>query len=52
MKTYVQTVSLSLLKSMWKPLSLTAPEVREIMERMVHGLWQNIIGVDLGKSHK
>ena len=28
---------------------LTAPEVREIMERMVHGLWQNIIGVDLGK---
>ena len=28
---------------------LTAPEVREIMERMVQGLWQNIIGVDLGK---
>ena len=28
---------------------LTALEVREIMERMVHGLWQNIIGVDLGK---
>ena len=28
---------------------LTAPEVREIMERMVHGLWQEIIGVDLGK---
>ena len=24
---------------------LTAPEVREIMERMVHGLWQNIISV-------
>ncbi|WP_233114448.1 aspartate--tRNA ligase, partial [Aggregatibacter actinomycetemcomitans] len=28
---------------------LTAPEVREIMERMVHGLWQHILGVDLGK---
>ncbi|TDQ59811.1 aspartyl-tRNA synthetase [Mesocricetibacter intestinalis] len=27
---------------------LTAPEVREIMERMIHGLWQEIIGVDLG----
>ena len=28
---------------------LTAPEVREIMERMVHGLWLDTIGVDLGK---
>ena len=28
---------------------LTAPEVRAIMEEMVHGLWLNIIGVDLGK---
>ncbi|WP_257812695.1 aspartate--tRNA ligase [Aggregatibacter actinomycetemcomitans] len=28
---------------------LTAPEVREIMERMVHGLWQHTLGVDLGK---
>ena len=28
---------------------LTAPEVREIMERMVHGLWKNTIDVDLGK---
>ncbi|MGC6408341.1 aspartate--tRNA ligase [Bisgaard Taxon 45] len=28
---------------------LTAPEVRDIMEKMVHGLWQEIIGVDLGQ---
>ncbi|GJH42015.1 aspartate--tRNA ligase [Pasteurella canis] len=28
---------------------LTAPEVREIMEKMVHGLWLDTIGVDLGK---
>lgn len=28
---------------------LTAPEVREIMEKMIHGLWKNIIDVDLGK---
>lgn len=28
---------------------MTAPEVREIMEKMVHGLWLNTIGVDLGK---
>ncbi|OBW90634.1 aspartyl-tRNA synthetase [Gallibacterium genomosp. 3] len=28
---------------------LTAPEVREIMEEMVHGLWLEILGVDLGK---
>ncbi|MFZ7173766.1 aspartate--tRNA ligase [[Pasteurella] aerogenes] len=28
---------------------LTAPKVRAIMEEMVHGLWLNIIGVDLGK---
>ena len=28
---------------------LTAPEVREIMERMVHSLWLDTIGVDLGK---
>ena len=28
---------------------LTAPEVREIMERMIHGLWQQIAGVDLDK---
>ncbi|MCK3658718.1 aspartate--tRNA ligase [Pasteurellaceae bacterium Pebbles2] len=28
---------------------LTAPEVRAIMEQMVHGLWLDIIGVDLGK---
>ncbi|MGC6406455.1 aspartate--tRNA ligase [Bisgaard Taxon 45] len=28
---------------------LTAPEVREIMEKMVRGLWQEIIGVDLGQ---
>ncbi|AWX15047.1 aspartate--tRNA ligase [Mergibacter septicus] len=27
---------------------LTAPEVRAIMEKMVRGLWQEIIGVDLG----
>lgn len=27
---------------------LTAPEVREIMEKMIHGLWQEILGVDLG----
>ena len=47
MKICEQTVSLSLLKSMWKLLSLTAPEVREIMERMVHDLWLDTIGVDL-----
>ncbi|WP_424411610.1 aspartate--tRNA ligase [Pasteurella sp. PK-2025] len=28
---------------------LTAPEVRAIMEKMVRGLWQDIIGVDLGQ---
>ncbi|STO53554.1 aspartyl-tRNA synthetase [Canicola haemoglobinophilus] len=28
---------------------MTAPEVREIMEKMVHGLWLDTIGVDLGK---
>lgn len=28
---------------------LTAPEVRAIMEKMVRGLWQDIIGVDLGE---
>ncbi|MFY1026607.1 aspartate--tRNA ligase [Actinobacillus seminis] len=28
---------------------LTAPEVRAIMEKMVHGLWLNTIGVDLGQ---
>ncbi|MFU2090006.1 aspartate--tRNA ligase [Avibacterium avium] len=28
---------------------LTAPEVREIMEQMIHGLWLEILGVDLGK---
>ncbi|XWY21770.1 aspartate--tRNA ligase [Bisgaard Taxon 45] len=28
---------------------LTAPEVRDIMEKMVRGLWQEIIGVDLGQ---
>ncbi|MFZ7305173.1 aspartate--tRNA ligase [Avibacterium avium] len=28
---------------------LTAPEVREIMEQMIHGLWLDILGVDLGK---
>ncbi|MDO5055466.1 MAG: aspartate--tRNA ligase [Pasteurella oralis] len=28
---------------------LTAPEVREIMEKMIHGLWLDTIGVDLGK---
>ncbi|MCI5764547.1 aspartate--tRNA ligase [Actinobacillus porcinus] len=28
---------------------LTAPEVREIMEKMIHGLWKHIIDVDLGK---
>ncbi|MGC7560340.1 aspartate--tRNA ligase [Pasteurella sp. PK-2025] len=28
---------------------LTAPEVRAIMEKMVRGLWQEIIGVDLGQ---
>lgn len=28
---------------------LTAPEVREIMERMIRGLWGEILGVDLGK---
>lgn len=28
---------------------MTAPEVREIMEKTVHGLWLNTIGVDLGK---
>ncbi|MFC0308253.1 aspartate--tRNA ligase [Gallibacterium trehalosifermentans] len=28
---------------------LTAPEVRSIMEEMVHGLWLEILGVDLGK---
>ncbi|MGQ0285935.1 aspartate--tRNA ligase [Pasteurellaceae bacterium 22721_9_1] len=28
---------------------MTAPEVREVMEKMIHGLWQEIIGVDLGK---
>lgn len=27
---------------------LTAPEVREIMEKMIHGLWQEILDVDLG----
>ncbi|AFJ47415.1 aspartate--tRNA ligase [Shimwellia blattae] len=28
---------------------MTAPQVREIMEEMVRGLWLNIQGVDLGK---
>lgn len=28
---------------------LTAPEVRAIMEEMIHGLWKAILGVDLGK---
>ncbi|MFZ7156125.1 aspartate--tRNA ligase [Avibacterium avium] len=28
---------------------LTAPEVRAIMEQMIHGLWLDILGVDLGK---
>ncbi|HBO37683.1 MAG TPA: aspartate--tRNA ligase [Pasteurellaceae bacterium] len=28
---------------------LTAPEVREIMERMIQGLWLDTLGVDLGK---
>ncbi|MFZ7187978.1 aspartate--tRNA ligase [Avibacterium avium] len=28
---------------------LTAPEVRVIMEQMIHGLWLDILGVDLGK---
>ncbi|WP_032093623.1 aspartate--tRNA ligase [Necropsobacter rosorum] len=28
---------------------LTAPEVRAIMERMIHGLWQDILDVDLGE---
>ncbi|MBN6711163.1 aspartate--tRNA ligase [Haemophilus haemoglobinophilus] len=28
---------------------MAAPEVREIMEKMVHGLWLDTIGVDLGK---
>ncbi|MDO4627294.1 MAG: aspartate--tRNA ligase [Pasteurellaceae bacterium] len=28
---------------------LTAPEVREIMEKMIRGLWQNALGVDLGE---
>ncbi|MBF0752074.1 MULTISPECIES: aspartate--tRNA ligase [unclassified Pasteurella] len=28
---------------------LTAQEVRDIMERMVHGLWLDTIGIDLGK---
>ncbi|QLB13355.1 aspartyl-tRNA synthetase [Bisgaardia hudsonensis] len=28
---------------------LNAPEVRAIMERMIRGLWQEIIGVDLGE---
>ncbi|WP_040975877.1 aspartate--tRNA ligase [Necropsobacter massiliensis] len=27
---------------------LTAPQVREIMERMIRGLWQDTLGVDLG----
>ncbi len=27
---------------------LTAPEVRDLMEKMIHGLWQNILDVDLG----
>ena len=49
MKTYVQIVSLNFTQIDVETSFLTAPEVREIMERMVHGLWQNIIGVDLGK---
>lgn len=28
---------------------LTAEEVRALMEKMVHGLWQETLGVDLGK---
>ncbi|HHE3653918.1 TPA: aspartate--tRNA ligase [Pasteurella multocida] len=28
---------------------LTAPEVREMMEKMVRGLWRETLGVDLGK---
>ncbi len=28
---------------------LTAPEVRAIMEKLIHGLWLNTINVDLGK---
>jgi len=28
---------------------MTAPEVRAVMEEMIHGLWLNTIGVDLGK---
>lgn len=28
---------------------LTAPEVRELMEKMVRGLWQEILNVDLGQ---
>ncbi|EJS88353.1 aspartyl-tRNA synthetase [Pasteurella multocida subsp. multocida str. Anand1_buffalo] len=28
---------------------LTASEVREMMEKMVHGLWRETLGVDLGK---
>ncbi len=27
---------------------LTAPQVRELMERMIRGLWQDTLGVDLG----
>ncbi|WP_439238578.1 aspartate--tRNA ligase [Lonepinella sp. BR2919] len=28
---------------------LTAPEVRAIMEKLIHGLWLNTINIDLGK---
>ena len=28
---------------------MTAPEVRAVMEEMIHGLWLSTIGVDLGK---